>query len=99
VLGAEPPVSLAVPRSANRQETMSRIRFAAAVAVITLLLSGCGGPSATARFAAKVNALCAGTKRQLGAIATVARTPAALLAKQAELVAKEARSATSQSPG
>jgi hypothetical protein len=78
---------------------MSRIRFAAAVAVITLLLSGCGGPSATARFAAKVNALCAGTKRQLGAIATVARTPAAQLAKQAELVGKEARSATSRSPG
>ncbi|MGA3362510.1 MAG: hypothetical protein ABSD82_10830 [Solirubrobacteraceae bacterium] len=72
---------------------MARIRFAPAVAVLTFLLCGCGGPSATARFAAKVNALCASTNRQLGAIATpgkaVAGTPAALLAKQAALVAAE----------
>ena len=72
---------------------MSRKRVAPAVACLALLLAGCGGVSATAKFLARANATCVATNRQLGALTTpgkaVVGTPAALLAKQAALVAKE----------
>jgi hypothetical protein len=72
---------------------MPRKPLALAFAGLALLLAGCGGESATAKFLARANAICAATDRQLGALTppgkAVVGTPAALLAKQAALVAKE----------
>jgi hypothetical protein len=71
---------------------MPRKRVALALAGLALLLAGCGGESATAKFLARANAICMATDRQLGALTpgkAEGGTPAALLARQASLVAKE----------
>jgi hypothetical protein len=47
---------------------MSQVRFAGAIVGLALLVAGCGGASATAKFSARVNAICALTNRQLGAL-------------------------------
>jgi hypothetical protein len=47
---------------------MSRIPLATAVAGLAIFTAACGGPSATAQFAAKVNAVCTMTNSRLGAL-------------------------------
>lgn len=71
---------------------MSRIGFVGTFAAVALL-AGCGGPDATAMFAAKATAICESTMDQLAALSTARKvivgTPAAIPAKEAALVAQE----------
>lgn len=69
----------ACSRDRHTRGPVADVRFAATIAVVGLVVAGCGGSSGSKRpFASTVNAICANTSRSLAAVPAIGGTLAKL---------------------